>query len=78
MSARKQKPRINATTPKRTDRPTDRLYNAVQNYVEKRGGKLVVVGGIEIQEWPTDPEFCFRVAVKCLGRKPKKPEAASK
>lgn len=60
-------------TPIRTDSATDCLYNAVQNYVEKHGGKLVVVGGIEIQEWPTDPAFCFRLAVKCLGREPKKP-----
>lgn len=48
----------------------DRLYQAVQNYVEKSGGKLVVIGGISIQEWPTDNKGVFHVAVKCLGRRP--------
>lgn len=48
----------------------DRLYKAVQNYVEKGGGKLIVIGGIAVQEWPTDNAHVFHVAVKCLGRKP--------
>jgi len=48
----------------------DRLYKAVQNYVEKGGGKLIVIGGITVQEWPTDNPHVFHVAVKCLGRKP--------
>lgn len=48
----------------------DRLYKAVQNYVETKGGKLVIVGGIQIQEWPRDNKGVFYVAVKCLGRKP--------
>lgn len=48
----------------------DRLYKAVQHYVEKGGGKLVIVGGIALQEWPGDNKGVFHVAVKCLGRKP--------
>jgi len=48
----------------------DRLYKAVQNYVEKGGGKLVVIGGISVQEWPTDNPMVFHIAVKCCGRKP--------
>lgn len=48
----------------------DRLYKAVQNYVEKGGGKLIVIGGIAVQEWPQDNAHVFHVAVKCLGRKP--------
>lgn len=48
----------------------DRLYKAVQNYVEKGGGKLVVIGGIAVQEWPTDNPMVFHIAVKCCGRKP--------
>lgn len=49
----------------------DRLYKAVQNYVEKGGGKLIVIGGIAVQEWPNDNALVFHVAVKCMGRKPK-------
>lgn len=53
----------------------DALYKAVQDFVEQGGGKVFVVGGIEVQEWPGDHEFCFRVAVKCTGRKPALPAA---
>jgi hypothetical protein len=49
----------------------DALYTAVQRYVENRSGKIVVIGGIEIQEWPDDPKCSFRVAVRCMGKKPK-------
>ena len=56
--------------PKTPDAATDRLYKAVQNYVEKQGGKLLVIGGVTIQEWPTDNAHVFHVAIKCLGRKP--------
>lgn len=48
----------------------DKLYKAVQAYVENRGGKLIVIGGIEIQKRPMDNEFVFRVAVKCMGKQP--------
>lgn len=48
----------------------DDLYNAVISYVESGGGKLTVIGGIEVQEWPQDNAGIFKVAVKCLGRKP--------
>lgn len=51
------------------------LYKAVQKYVEAFGGGLVVIGGITIQKWPQDNKGIFHVAVKCLGREPKKPSA---
>ena len=46
------------------------LQNAVQRFVEANGGKLIVVGAIEIQEWPNDLKYNFRVAVQCTGRRP--------
>lgn len=49
----------------------DRLYKAVAHYVEKTGGKLVVVGGVQVQEWPGEGPFKFVLGIKCLGRKPK-------
>lgn len=52
------------------DAATDRLYKAVQNYIEKKGGKLAVIGGVSIQEWPDDRAMIFHVAIKCMGRKP--------
>ena len=45
------------------------LYRAVRRYVRERGGKVAVIGGIEIQEWPDTPKGAFRVAVHVLGRK---------
>ena len=50
---------------------TDRLYKAVQNYIEKSGGKLAVIGGVTIQKWPGDNDYVFHLAVKCCGRQPK-------
>ena len=51
-------------------RHVDRLYKAVAHYVEKTGGKLVVIGGIQVQEWPGDGAHKFVLGIKCLGRKP--------
>lgn len=53
------------------DKALNRLYDAVANYIEKRGGKVVVVGGVEIQQWPQDGEFRFSVAIRCTGKVPK-------
>lgn len=60
------------------DRATDRLYKAVENYVTKKGGKLVVIGGIQVQQWPADPAMVFYVAIKCMGRMPEYVEGNSK
>ncbi len=43
---------------------------AVQRYVEAHGGKLLVIGGIEVQDWH-EGAFLFRVAVRCMGQVPK-------
>ena len=56
--------------PKVNDRHVMRLYLAIANYVEKNGGKVAVVGGIQVQEWePRSNKFI--IAVKCTGIKPK-------
>lgn len=51
-------------------RHLDRLYKAVAYYVEKTGGKLVVVGGVQVQAWPGEGPYKFVLGIKCLGRKP--------
>ena len=63
MAKRKQKA-------KPFPRHVDRLYKAVAHYVEKTGGKLVVIGGIQVQEWPGEGAYKFVLGIKCLGRKP--------
>lgn len=50
--------------------PDIQLYRAVRRYVESLGGSVVVIGGIEVQEWPVDPHGKFRVAVSVVGRRP--------
>lgn len=53
---------------------TSQLYRAVRRYVETRGGNIVVIGGVQVQQWPTDARSCFYLAVKCSGSAPKKPQ----
>jgi hypothetical protein len=50
--------------------PEMQLLRAVRRFVESKGGKIVVIGGIEVQQFPGDPEGKFRLAVGFLGRKP--------
>ena len=52
---------------------SDRLLKAAVNYIEKNGGTAVVVGGIEIQKWPEDRDFNYRLAIKITGLRPDKP-----
>lgn len=52
-------------------KPIADLYAAIDQYVKAGQGTVVIVGGIEVQKWSHDPEFVFRVAVKCMGRQPK-------
>ena len=56
--------------------PTMQLYRAVRRYVQSKGGALVMIGGVEVQEWPEDRNGMFRVAVRLLGRKPVLVEAS--
>jgi hypothetical protein len=46
------------------------LLVAVGNFIEAKGGKVAVAGGIQIQQWPEDPKLTFRVAIKCTGKRP--------
>lgn len=52
--------------------PDLQLYRGVRRYVKSLGGSVFGIGGIEIQEWPGDREFSYRVAVRVLGRRPTK------
>lgn len=49
----------------------DVLYRAVAKYVESNGGRVIVAGGIQCQQWPGDGLYQFTIAVKCTGRPPK-------
>lgn len=51
---------------------TDRLYDAVAAWAKSKGGNIVVIGGIETQQWGADPAR-FVIGIKCLGTAPKRP-----
>ena len=51
------------------------LYNAVQQYVKANGGSVVAIGGVEVQHWPGEPEYNFRLAIRCTGKRPVLKEA---
>ena len=52
--------------------PEDKLYKEIQRYIESRGGKVLVIGGIEIQEWPESLPYSFVLGVRVTGFKPNK------
>lgn len=59
----------NMNKPK-TNTSVDNLYKSAQAYVEAGGGKLLVIGGVAILEWPQDNKSVFYVVIKCTGKKP--------
>lgn len=46
------------------------MYLSVQQYVEHFGGRIAVIGGVEVQQWPDDLTHTFRIAIRCTGKKP--------
>ena len=54
------------------------LYRAVVRYVKANGGQVVVIGGVEMQEWSADGKQSYRIAVKCTGKRPEFASCASK
>lgn len=55
---------------------TVRLLKAVQSYVAVHNGRVLVAGGIEIQQWPEDRASKFKVAIDCVGKRPAFPPDA--
>lgn len=62
----------------RKNDPTHNLYAAVQHYVRANHGSILVIGGVEVQEWPGDAIGKYRIAIRCLGQKPIFPTTAPK
>jgi len=55
--------------------PLDRLYQAAADYIEWRGGTVVVVGGVEVQRWPTERKFNYTLGIRVTGRPPTQDES---
>jgi hypothetical protein len=54
------------------------LYEAVARYIEYGGGKAIIIGGVEVQQWPNDPREKYRVAISFLGTPPQYAKPDSK
>jgi len=52
--------------------PESQLLKAATNYIEKNGGEVIIIGGLQIQHWPEDNQSNYRLAIKFTGRKPNK------
>jgi len=51
------------------DKTTANLYKAVQDYIEKRGGSVLVIGGTAlVQESPL--KYNYGLMVRITGKKP--------
>lgn len=55
----------------RKNDPTHNVLVAVSRWIKANGGDVMVIGGIEIQDWQ-EGAWKFRVGVKCLGLAPVK------
>jgi hypothetical protein len=61
----------------RKNDPAHNLQTAVVHWIKANGGTAIVIGGIEVQQWPGDGEFNYRVAVRATGKKPEAVKAAA-
>lgn len=49
---------------------TGKLYKAIQEYIEGRGGKVLVIGGVQILHYPGDPKYKYFISIQFTGRSP--------
>jgi hypothetical protein len=66
------------TRAKKRRKPMPALYREAAKYIERLGGKAIVVGGIQIIEWPADRPGNFTLGIRVMGRKPVRPDDISK
>jgi hypothetical protein len=65
---KKRKPRWKMLRWRRGDH-VHNIHVAVQRWIHANGGTLVVSGGLELQDWQ-EGLGKYRVALRCLGRRP--------
>src|SRR3990167_2168277 len=46
------------------------IYQAVGKYIEELGGKVAVMGGVEVMQYPDDLKYNYRLCFKVTGKKP--------
>ena len=52
------------------DKTINKLYEAVVAYIEKRGGKVMVIGGVAKMKEPTDLKFNYSLVIRITGKEP--------
>lgn len=50
---------------------TDKLYNAVAEFVALQHGNVKAIAGTSVNKFPGDPDEVFRITVACIGDPPK-------
>lgn len=60
------------------DKLINELYEAANNYVKSKGGKILVAGKIKIYKYPGDKKYKFTLAIECTGKPPREKEPATK
>lgn len=55
-------------TQKQIDKALDKLYKAAGDLVELKGGKIVVVGGVDIIKCPDERNWIL--GIRCTGKLP--------
>ena len=61
----------NKLKPKWGRDPESQLLKAAARYIEANGGKVFVIGGLQIQQWAKDNEGNYLLAIKFTGNAPK-------
>ena len=51
------------------EKTTDKLYEAVRDYIEKNGGSIIVIGGIAIVE-ESPLKYNYGLLIRITGKKP--------
>lgn len=52
--------------------PDHNLIAAATHWIRHHGGRAMVIGSIEIQQWPQTFANSYRLAIRFTGRKPHK------
>ena len=47
-----------------------RLYKAVQEYIESKNGQVLAIGGIQVTQFPDDLKYNYRLCIKVTGIMP--------
>ena len=71
MSTRRRKHKWEVMRFRKRD-PDHNLIAAATHWIRHHGGRALIIGGTEIQSWPSDLSQTYRLGIRFTGRKPEK------